>query len=405
MRKRLRRDFAIVVAALCLVAAADDPKTPAEQLARAKRLYEANERDESRVWAQRAADQGLAEAWFWLGYTMNGDATPYYEKAAEGGYPQAYQYLFDALLFRAGGKADVAKAKRFADLARKQNAPPPYDDPKMFTTIDRCFEAGSATPPRGDVPRDADGAPVADDARGDVALAESYANGWGVKRNPQLAIALLCRSSDVPAELESMVDELYETKDERALDEPFVFCDHVTSGMNGGRCAAEAEAKASAKRDQAVAALTRTWSAPQKAAFARLEGAAHAFFQEHARLEVDQTGTARAQMTIDEEAELRDAFVAAIRDFEARRFPRTTNFEDADRALNAAYAKAMKPGALGDAGTVRASGVKKTQRLWIPYRDAWVALAALRYPSLSADDVKAWLSEQRTRQLAELVEE
>jgi hypothetical protein len=275
----------------------------------------------------------------------------------------------------------------------------------MFTTIDRCFEAGSPTLPKGDVPRDAEGEPLADDPRGEIALAESYANGWGVKRNPKLAIALLCRSSDVPAELESMIDDLYTTKDEDELEEPFVFCNHVTSGFNGGRCAAQAEAKASAKRDGELRTLTKGWSAPQKAAFARVQKAADAFFEEHSQSEVDQTGTARAQMTIDEQAALRDEFVAAIRDFEAGRFPTTADFEDADRALNAAYAKAMKPGALGDSGTVRPSGVKKTQRLWIPYRDAWVALAAVRYPKLSADGVKAWLSEQRTGQLAELVQQ
>jgi hypothetical protein len=352
--------------------------------------------------AQKAADQGLAEAWFWLGYTST-DSTQYYEKAADGGYAEAYQYLFDNLLFRGSGKADVAKAKHYADLARKQNAPPPYNDPKMFTTIDRCFEAGSPALPKGDVPRDADGQPVVDDPRGDIALAESYANGWGVKRNPKLAIALLCGSSDVPAELESMVDDLYETRDDDALDEPFLFCDHVTSGMNGGRCAAEAEAKASVKRDKEVATLTNGWTAPQKAAFVRLEKDAGAFFEEHSQSEVDQTGTARAQMTIDEEAGLHDGFVAAIRDFEAGRFPKTGDFKDADRALNEAYAAAMKPGALGNWSTVRSSGVKKTQRLWIPYRDAWVALAAARYPKFSGDAVKAWLSEQRTHQLADLM--
>jgi hypothetical protein len=385
-------------------AAEDEPNTPAEELAHAKQLYKANKRDESRVWAQKAADQGLVEAWFWLGYTSSSDSTEYYERAAEGGYPEAYQYLFDRLIFRGDGKSDIAKAKRFADLARKQNAPPPYNDPKMFTTIDRCFAAGSPTIPKGDVPRDADGQPVADDPRGDIALAESYANGWGVKRSPKLAIALLCRSSDVPAELESMVDDLYETKDEDALDEPFLFCDHVTSGMNGGRCAAEAEAKASAKRDEEVASLTHGWSASQKKAFVRLQKAAAAFFEEHSQSEVDQSGTARAQMTIDEEAGLHDAFVAAIRDFEAGRLPKGGDMPSADRALNEAYAAAMKPGALADWGTVRPSGVKKTQRLWIPYRDAWVALAAVRYPKFSADAVKAWLSEQRTRQLADLVQ-
>src|SRR5262245_37937748 len=42
---------------------------------------------ESRDWAMKAAQQGLPEAWFWLGYTSPGDQSlPFYEKAAEAGY-------------------------------------------------------------------------------------------------------------------------------------------------------------------------------------------------------------------------------------------------------------------------------------------------------------------------------
>jgi uncharacterized protein YecT (DUF1311 family) len=89
------------------------------------------------------------------------------------------------------------------------------------------------------------------------------------------------------------------------------------------------------------------------------------------------------------ESRVRSTAEGRGRDFEAGRFPTTVDFKNADRALNTAYAKAMKPGAFGDSGAVRPSGAKKTQRLWIPYRDARVALAAVRYPKLSADGVKA----------------
>ena len=36
----------------------------------------------------------------------------YYEKAAEKGYPESFDLLFDELLFRAGASADVVKAKK-----------------------------------------------------------------------------------------------------------------------------------------------------------------------------------------------------------------------------------------------------------------------------------------------------
>jgi len=384
---------------------ADDASAPtaaADQLATANELYESGKREEARVWAQKAADQGLADAWFWLAQrTEGGGPISYYEKAAEGGYAEAFPELFEALLLRAGDKADVAKAKHYADLARKRHVEF-YDSEKVLETIDRCFEAGSAAIPKHDTPRDEEGKSVRDDPRGNVALAEAYANGWGVKRNGKLALALICRSCEVPAELEDMVETLYDTQDDATLDEPFRFCDHITSGISGGVCAAQEEAKQSKKREGELGSLEKNWTAPQKDAFERLRKAAEAFFDERSGSEIDRSGTARDQMTIDERATLEDAFLQALRDFEAHHYPTDATFARADKELNAVYARLMKPGALDDKGTVNADGVKKTQRLWIRYRDAWTAFAAARYPGFSADAVKTWCTDLRTQQLAEL---
>jgi len=384
------RMLILAAATLLLAAAASEPTTAADQLAYAKKLNAERKVDEAHIWARKAADQGLAEAWFWLGQNTTGDTTAYYKKAAEGGYDEAFGYLFDGLLFRAGEKADVAEAKRFADLARKRHVNV-YDAENVFRTIDRCAEAGvpSVKQPRDD----------------DRALAEAYANGERVKRNAKTAIALLCHSSDVPAELESTVDALYETKDDAKLDEPFRFCDYVTSGMSGARCAADEEAANTEKRDDEVRALMKDWSAPQKQAYAKLRKAADAFFEERSSAEVDQSGTARTQMSISERGELEDAFLAILRDLEARRYPPAGDFKKADGALNETYAKLLKPGALGDWSTVKAEGVRKTQRLWIRYRDAWAALAKVRYPKLATDALEARLTDERTQELAGLAEE
>ena len=398
--------IALLAAPLVAFAADPSPATPADQLEYAKKLHKERKEDEARAWAQKAADQGLAEAWFWLGYTMLGDSTPYYKKAAEGGYPEAFDHLYDNLLFRAAEKADVKEAKRFADLARAKNVNPPYGDAKLYAAIDRCAEAGAADVPAGDVPRQAKGEPAADDPRGNIAIAESYANGWGVKRNAKLAIAFTCHASEVPAELAGMVEALYETKDDETLDEPFRFCDYVTSGMNQGQCAAEEEAENATQRGTELAALAKGWTAPQRAAFERLRKAADSYFEERSSSEIDQSGTARAAMTIEERAKLEGDLLAAIRSFEDRKYPhdypKDEDFEKADRALNQSYKTVMAPGALGDWGTVKTDGVKKTQRLWITYRDGWVAFVKARYPHVSASAVKTWLTTQRAHLLDEL---
>ena len=210
-------------------------------------------RAEARSWARRSADQGLAEAWFWLGYTALPEEKPdsYYQVAAEKGYPQAFPYLLDDLLFRAGPAADIVKAKKFGDLARKLHVDLGWHGAEELATIDRCFEAGAPEIPPADRPsvdevasfrreaascRDWSGAGArpADWARyrkcllaapevDNNALAEIYANGRGVRRNPSMAIALVCRGSEVPAELIDMVKTIAATKDQVKPEEEFSF--------------------------------------------------------------------------------------------------------------------------------------------------------------------------------------
>ncbi len=145
--------------------------------------------------------------------------------------------IFERTLFRAGEDADPATAKRFLDLARKQGVATPGD---VARTIEACYEAGSASVPDSDRQAiDKDGRAAESFTPNDnMKLAQAYANGWGVERNPKRALSLVCHGADVPAELDSMVDALVKTRNDQALEESFLFCSHVTSGMNGGQCSA-----------------------------------------------------------------------------------------------------------------------------------------------------------------------
>ena len=422
-----------------------DPQTPADltslhaaatkgnaqaEFAYGKALYEKQDpalRDQAALWIQKAADHGLAEAWYWLGYAGLGKEQPlvYFEHAAGMGYPPAFQEVFDGLLFRAGESADVDAAKRYADLARKLKVDLGVFSKEELTTIDRCHEAGSPNLPPGDRPSPArmtalgkadcpdyqtDAKSPADwqryrecllsqDPVDNNQVAEVYANGWGVKRNPGLAIALVCHASTVPAELDGMVAALTETRDQSTLKTPFRFCDYASSGMNTGMCSADSERIADKQRKREIARLTRTWTAPQKAAFGVLRAAAEAFYSEHAQSEQDMSGSAHDSFITDEESSLRAEFLKDIKQFESGKLPPHADFARADQRLNAIYRKIMQRKDWSDEGTITSDGIRKTEKLWITYRDAWVGFAASRYSDSSASDWKAWLTEQRIKQL------
>ncbi|MDH5180354.1 MAG: DUF1311 domain-containing protein [Gammaproteobacteria bacterium] len=412
--------------------AAAEQGNAAAQLDYAKAISE-KDYQAAHVWAQKAADQNLAEAWFWLGHNSIGDTLRYYVKAAELGHEDALRYALDGALFRANNKTDLVLAKRLADLARKNRVDLGYGTESMLLTVDRCVEAGKLQPPAADLPSAEEktrlskqegncdayqhGIDVAQDYTkyrkcllsesyvDNAGLAEIYANGWGVKRQPLLALSLVCHGSGVPAELEGMVETLYTTREEPVLHKPFLFCDHVTSGMNGGICSARAEAVRQAERRKEIGALQAGWTEQQRKLFMSAFEKADIFWDTHSSEEQDMSGTARASIAIAEHAELKEAFLTAIRGFEAGRFPAAGNFKQVDAELNTIYRQIMAKEKPEQYGTVTKQGIRDTQRKWLRYRDAFVKFALQRYPGKTADYWRNWLTVNRNAQLKVFLED
>jgi uncharacterized protein YecT (DUF1311 family) len=104
---------------------------------------------------------------------------------------------------------------------------------------------------------------------------------------------------------------------------------------------------------------------------------------------------------IEAEASLNKNFVKALEQFEKGQFPKfsTTEFARADQELNAVYRKIQSQPNDPDAGTVTAEGIKKMQRAWIQYRDAWIKFGQQKYPVVTAESWKTWLTLERTKML------
>lgn len=233
-------------------------------------------------------------------------------------------------------------------------------------------------------------------------LAEIYANGWGVPRNPTLALALVCHGSSVPTELKIMVEALYSTKDQLSLESEFYFCDYVTSGINSGSCSARAAEVAEIKRENEYHNLTSQWNRTQKDAFHALKSAANDFFYARSIDEQDMTGTARVTIAKAEESRLKNNFLNDIKDFESAKFPQDNDFKKADKDLNLLYRRIMKKNNLSDYH-LSEEGIKFTQRKCLKYRDALVNFVKVRYSNNSPDLWQTKLTRERIEQLKEFV--
>ena len=241
---------------------------------------------------------------------------------------------------------------------------------------------------------------------GTAILTMVYANGRGAIRNFDLAIRFACESSAFPGEAARRIPHIEQLKAENWKGSDFDFCDDIADSMHASFCSEKEYKIAEAKRRKQLDAIIAKWSTEDKQAFVKLQQAAKAFFEARQENEVDQSGTSRYTSGFSVQSELEDGFVSALSGFEGGKLPNFTNakFTKADAALNAAYAKAMKLAARPNRqGTITVEGIRETERLWLRYLVAWVAFAKQKYPQVTADSWRGWLTEERTTQLQGLL--
>jgi uncharacterized protein YecT (DUF1311 family) len=246
---------------------------------------------------------------------------------------------------------------------------------------------------------------------GSAVLMMIYANGDGVARNLELAKKFACAVEGAPAELDGRLEHLDAMAGSSDKSERFDLCDDVTSGYMMGFCASRGADAAKVDRNRRVTVLTASWSAAERAAFAKVRAAADAYFDACVDGEVDMSGTARGAMAVGARETLEDALVGALDAFGKGQLPQggAAEFAAADKQLNANYTAAMNyykaQAAEGMASSVKPEGIRGAERAWIRYRDAWVAFGAQKYPAVGADAWRTYFTRERAQALKDLVGE
>jgi hypothetical protein len=230
-----------------------------------------------------------------------------------------------------------------------------------------------------------------------------YANGAGVPRNFDLAARFACAAGGAPAELEGRLGAIDELRRATATKPVLDLCDHATSGYMGGACAEHRERIASlsrqAKKAKAIAGLPK----PELDA---LERAAKVYFDARTRNEIDLSGTLRAAFMIEEQAKLEDTYVSSLAWLRTA-VPSSAGASSAETMLEKLYSMLMTcpqlpaTESLG-ANTVTRKGIRTTQRAWLAYRKAWIALASKVHPETERDAWRTWVTRERVEMLAEL---
>ena len=232
-----------------------------------------------------------------------------------------------------------------------------------------------------------------------------YANGHGAMPQLGLATRHACSIQSPVNEMKSRVQHLQRVAANREPG-PVDVCDDVASAEMRGQCGAVRERQRDRQRATQLATLSRGWSDKEQLGLEMASKAAHYFAQHRVDYETDKgSGAARSLQPETQAAEL-DTFAADVLDFEAGRGPRFSEgeFASLEKKMDAVYRQFMlnRPVSGSYLGSIRKTGVEKTQRAWLAYRDAMELFGAIRYPQLPGSGVRALLTARRIRQLTEL---
>ena len=236
-----------------------------------------------------------------------------------------------------------------------------------------------------------------------------YANGHGVMPQLGLATRHACSIQSPVGEMKSRVQHLQRLAANRELG-PVDVCDDVASAEMRGQCGAVRARQRkdwnNRQRAAQLATLARSWSEKEQLGLEMATKAAHHFAQHRVDYETDKAGGAARSLQLDTQAAELDTFAVDVLDFEAGRGPRFSEAEFAslEKKMDALYRQFMlnRPVSGAYLGSIRKTGVEKTQRAWLAYRDAMELFGAIRYPALPGSGLRALLTARRIKQLTEL---
>jgi len=256
-------------------------------------------------------------------------------------------------------------------------------------------------------------APIAWVVGGSIILADLYANGLGTPRNLPLATRLACEQSE--GFLEEGFDDLASRmKNQNKNDKPFELCEYAAVTFDMNFCESYQSQIGDSNRDRDIASLSSHWTEAQKAAFAAAKKSFDVYVETVGHDETYMGGTIRNLRAIGAMQEMQQDFFVSLRRYESGKLPQASAAvaQAHDAELNRVYQEALKNSAstvasakkddLSPEEEIQPEGIRKAERAWLAYRDAWVNFATLRYPSTHRE---AWLNELTETRIHRLLQD
>lgn len=126
----------------------------------------------------------------------------------------------------------------------------------------------------------------------------------------------------------------------------------------------------------------------------------------HAENELDAAGTGWADAVFATKKSVQKEFIDLFTKLDSNQLKEQSelDFKKRDKELNRIYQDLQNNNNLDSevAAAPSRRGIKNTQRIWIQYRDAWLAFATLKFTTVSQHSLSAALTSNRIEMLKEI---
>ena len=231
--------------------------------------------------------------------------------------------------------------------------------------------------------------------QGRAMLMTIYANGVGARRDLGVAVHLACGLETGTGDLPRRVTRLSRLQAQGWAGSDFDFCDDAATDGGIFACAEHWARQGQARRQAELHDLSAEWTPEERGWLHRLQQLLDRYVESHFT-EAYFGGTLDDFVLQGDGQRIRDRHVERLRllaSNQAAPTVATLNREEArlQRARSAVDAFASEMGS----GIRPRSAGDWAQQDWLTYRDAFLALAAIRFPEADQAELQAWLTAER----------
>lgn len=230
-----------------------------------------------------------------------------------------------------------------------------------------------------------------------------YANGKGVKANLDLAIHFACLFGGAGAEIEGRIKHLTKLKSDKN-PKNFNICDDITSGDIINICTSYEQRASVEKQKKHLDLLNLSLTLEERTELKKCLSISSLYFDTRTANEMDRFGTGAQAFIMSEEMNLNSRMIQLLDKIIHCKLKSQTpeQFKKADNILNALYKKTQKKPD-EEFYSITRDGIKKTERTWIRYKDAWVSFGLNECPKISKTSWETLITNDRIKQLEDFV--